>query len=337
MRIRQLLRSLFLACLFLSPLAASAASKKLPAAGADPARVSISGLSSGAFMAVQYDVAFSASTIGVGVVAGGPYNCVYVNLGGIYTCMQGLPSGQASYEAAVGFAALDQVDPVSNIAGQKIYLFSGTKDPVVRQSVMDAVRDFYRAAQVPATNIQYVNGTTAGHAFISDDFGSGCDMTQAPFVNECTVGGRLYDQPAAILTQIYGPLKPKATTLSAQPIAFDQTRFAGALSGMAPSGYVYIPASCQLSAAKCAVHVVFHGCVQSADAVGDAVYGKLGYNEWADTNGIIILYPQVNKSIFPYNPKGCWDWWGYSGLNFQTKGGSQLSAVHAMVQRLIGQ
>ncbi|WP_218647566.1 hypothetical protein [Sphingobium lactosutens] len=51
--------------------------------GADPARISISGLSSAAFMAVQYDVAFSASTIGVGVVAGGPYNCVYVNVGGI--------------------------------------------------------------------------------------------------------------------------------------------------------------------------------------------------------------------------------------------------------------
>jgi poly(3-hydroxybutyrate) depolymerase len=335
MRICRLIRSLFLALLFLAPVTASAASKKLPALGADPARISVSGLSSGAFMAVQYDVAFSASTIGAGVVAGGPYNCAYVNLGGIYTCMQSVPSGQASYQAAMGFAALDQIDAVSNISRQKIYLFSGTNDPVVKQSVMDAVRDFYRAAQVPAANIQYVNGVAAGHAFISDDFGNGCDATQAPFVNECIDGGALYDQPGAVLAQIYGPLKPKAATLSAKPVAFNQKSFASALSGMAPSGYVYIPASCKISGAKCAVHIVFHGCMQSAQEVGDAVYGKLGYNEWADTNGIVVLYPQVDKSMIPFNPKGCWDWWGYSGLNFQTKGGPQPSAVQAMVQRLI--
>ncbi|OAN56702.1 extracellular catalytic domain type 2 short-chain-length polyhydroxyalkanoate depolymerase [Sphingobium sp. TCM1] len=336
MRIGRLTLSFLSIFVLLAPQGVSAA-EKLPALGADPARISISGLSSGAFMAVQYDVAFSASTIGVGVVAGGPYNCVYVNLGGIYTCMQGAPVGQSSYQAAVGFAGLGQIDPVNHIAGQKIYLFSGTQDTTVRQSVMDAVHDFYRAANVPASSIQYVKGTAAGHAFISDDFGNGCAITQAPFVNECTVAGALYDQPAAILTQIYGPLKPKATSLSSSPIAFDQAQFAGALSGMAPSGYLYVPKSCQQSAAKCAVHVVFHGCLQSADAVGDAVYGKLGYNEWADSNGIIILYPQVDKSSIPFNPQGCWDWWGYSGLNFQTKGGAQLSAVHAMVQQLVSQ
>jgi poly(3-hydroxybutyrate) depolymerase len=337
MRIGRLIRSLLPFFLILTPITASAAGDKLPALGADPAKISISGLSSGAFMAIQYDVAFSASTIGVGVVAGGPYNCAYVNVGGIYTCMQGAPMGAASYQAAIGFAALGQVDPVNHIAGQKIYLFSGTKDTTVKQSVMNAVHDFYRAAQVPAASIQYVKGTTAGHAFISDDFGNGCDITQTPFVNECTVDGTLYDQPGAILTQIYGPLKPKAKSLSAQPVAFDQSSYTGALTGMAASGYVYIPASCQKTSAKCALHVVFHGCLQSADTVGDAVYAKLGYNEWADTNNIIILYPQVDKSSIPFNPQGCWDWWGYSGLNFQTKGGPQLSAVHAMVQQLISQ
>jgi poly(3-hydroxybutyrate) depolymerase len=337
MRVRRLVTSLLSAILVLTSLAAPAAGRKLPALAADPAKVSISGLSSGAFMAVQYDVAFSASTMGVGVVAGGPYNCVYVNFGGIYTCMRGAPSGQASYSAAAGFAALDQVDPVNNIARQKVYLFSGTKDPVVKQSVMDAVRDFYLAANVPSANLKYVNGFAAGHAFISDDFGNVCDVTTAPFVNECPDGGALYDQPEAVLTQIYGTLQPKAATLSSTPIAFDQTKFAGALSGMAPLGYVYVPADCQNGAVKCGVHVVFHGCAQGAEQVGDAVYGKLGYNEWADTNGIIVLYPQVNKSVAPFNPQGCWDWWGYSGLNFQTKGGPQLSAVNAMVRALTGQ
>jgi predicted esterase len=85
-------------------------------------------------------------------VAGGPYNCAFVNVGGIATCLQGIPLGSASYQAARGFAAIGQIDPVENLAKSKVYLFSGTNDPVVKQSVMDSVRDFYTLANVPAAN-----------------------------------------------------------------------------------------------------------------------------------------------------------------------------------------
>ena len=71
--------------------------------------------------------------------------------------------------------------------------------------------------------------------------------------------------------------------------------------------------------------------------VGDDVYGKTGYNEWADTNSIVVLYPQLDSTEIPANPEGCWDWWGYTGLNFQTQSGQQLSATRAMVQRLTKQ
>jgi len=35
-----------------------------------------------------------------------------------------------------------------------------------------------------------------------------------------------------------------------------------------------------------------------------------GYNEVAELNNIIIIYPQVIALID--NPMGCWDWWGYT-------------------------
>ena len=44
---------------------------------------------------------------------------------------------------------------------------------------------------------------------------------------------------------------------------------------------------------------------------------QAGYNEWADTNGIVVLYPQLDPTEILDNPEGCWDWWGYTGLNFQ--------------------
>jgi poly(3-hydroxybutyrate) depolymerase len=308
---------------------------KLPALGADPARISTSGLSSGGFMAMQYAVAFSASTMGVGVVAGGPYNCAYVNPGGIATCIEGSPIGAASYDAAVSFAALGQIDPVDPLKSQKVYLFSGTQDETVKRTVVDAVRDFFTVAGAPAKNVEYVHDMPAGHAFIAVNFGAPCGTTATPYVVECSAADALYDQPQAILTKIYGTLLPKAASLSASPTPFDQTAFASPVAGMSKTGYVYVPASCAQAGAKCAVHIVFHGCQQGAGVVGDAVYGRVGYNEWADANGIIVLYPQVDPSTMPDNPEGCWDWWGYTGSNFQTRSGPQLAAVRAMVQQLV--
>ncbi|SCU75960.1 Poly (3-hydroxybutyrate) depolymerase (fragment) [Cupriavidus necator] len=61
-----------------------------------------------------------------------------------------------------------------------------------------------------------------------------------------------------------------------------------------------------------------------------------GYNRWADTNDIVVLYPQTVASAgTPFNPKGCWDWWGYTDPEkWGTKAGVQLSAVRGMVERL---
>jgi len=249
--------------------------------------------------------------------------------------MQGSPRGDAAYSAALGFAALGKIDAVSHVARQRVYLFSGAADAIVAPSVVDATSAFFRAAKVPEENLLYVRDLPAGHAFLSDRFGGACEANAPPFINACMVEGQPYDQAGAILKHLHGPLNGEALTLSAEPAAFDQTEFAGAASsGMAEEGFVYVPQACRVGG--CAVHVVFHGCLQSAAEVGNAVYARLGYNHWADSNRIIVLYPQVSRSEhIPYNPNGCWDWWGYTGVGFQTKRGAQLAAVHSMVQRLV--
>src|SRR5262252_7503756 len=64
------LQLIALACL-LQP----AAAQRLPGQGADLSQTSVSGVSSGGYMAVQFHVAHSATVIGAGVLAGGPYYC----------------------------------------------------------------------------------------------------------------------------------------------------------------------------------------------------------------------------------------------------------------------
>ena len=57
-----------------------------------------------------------------------------------------------------------------------------------------------------------------------------------------------------------------------------------------------------------------------------------GFARWADTNRLVILFPQVEASIL--NPKACWDWWGYTGKDFLTKDAPQIAAIWRMVERL---
>jgi hypothetical protein len=63
--------------------------------------------------------------------------------------------------------------------------------------------------------------------------------------------------------------------------------------------------------------------------------------EVADSNNIIVLYPQVKtSSINPINPRGCWDFWGYTSnnlppFNYAYKKAPQMQAINRMIERLI--
>ena len=63
----------------------------------------------------------------------------------------------------------------------------------------------------------------------------------------------------------------------------------------------------------------------------------MNYTEWAETNGMVILYPQAATSeVDPSNPEGCWDWWGYDDRNYATKNGQQMQMVHSMIEWVLG-
>ena len=90
------------------------------------------------------------------------------------------------------------------------------------------------------------------------------------------------------------------------------------------------------------MHVAFHGCQQGAAKIGRRFVEGAGYNAWADRHRLIVLYPQaVARNGFAFgswrwvfNPKGCWDWWGYAGTDYATRQGAQIRAVKAMLDHL---
>jgi poly(3-hydroxybutyrate) depolymerase len=317
-----------------------------PALGAYQAnrtQTSVSGLSSGAYMALQLQVAYSKDIIGAGVIAGGPYYCAANNMAYASICMGQVPFFPPNPAIMVGFAKdfarARQIDPLSHLADDRVYVFSGTQDQIQRQSAVDATVSFLRQVGVKPQNLQYVNDLPAGHAVIAPGQGNDCAANESPYISHCEIGDqgheRPYDQAGALLQHVYGPLRAPSGAPSGQIVAFDQRTYATSSTSMADTGYLYVPRGCAETGSGCKVHVALHGCMLSAESVGDRFYTGAGYNRWADSNRLLVLYPQVNQSALrPYNPKGCWDWWGYSGSHYAYKSAPQMKAIMQMVDRL---
>lgn len=322
---------------------ARAASDKLPPMNADLSRTSVSGISSGGFMAAQIATAYSSEIMGVGIIAAGPFYCAGSNdspeflTNAMAFCMKPVtasvgPSGLEAFREAEQLAADGKIDPVEGLRRQRVYIFSGLKDMTVKTVVVDQTAAFYQAARVPASQVKYERHPDAAHAIVTanpDDLP--CGAEQPPYINNCG-----FFQSHVLLRHIYPDRQaaPSAGALQGRLLKFDQGEFLiGKRSSMDKDAWVYLPASCQRQ--RCAVHVAFHGCRQGRSEIGDLFYDDTGYNEFADANGIIVLYPQVHAADLPPNPRGCWDFWGYSDRSaFYTRAAPQMQAVMAMVQRL---
>ncbi|MGH8497694.1 MAG: extracellular catalytic domain type 2 short-chain-length polyhydroxyalkanoate depolymerase [Methylococcales bacterium] len=325
--------------------------KPLAGYSADIENTTISGLSSGAFMATQLHVAYSHYFGGAGIIAGGPFYCA-----GSYArntllenattaCMSPLiksvgPNVSKAIIKAKEFAAQGSIDPIENLVNDRVYIFTGTADNTVKSNVVEKTLEFYKKLGLKEDQLKYVNTVDAGHSIItnnSDDVA--CALTEPPYINNCG-----FEQSTELLQFLYPGLLPPAEKASGQVIAFNQSEFITDFgkdkdfSSMDETAYVYVPSACEKE--TCRVHIVFHGCEQGNKVIGQEYVTTTGYNEVADTNKLIMIYPQAKPSDpIPYNPKGCWDFWGYSGAdpkapNFYSHDAPQMKAVIAMLERL---
>jgi poly(3-hydroxybutyrate) depolymerase len=319
---------------------------------------SISGISSGAFMAVQFATAWSSVIKGVGVIAGGPDWCAEADAYDIingYTlpilhatgqCMKGPPPVidlNALLAKVDSKAASGDIDPTSNLSQQKIYLFHGYNDAVVSKPVTDAAANFYRhyLGVAGAGNLYYQSALGAWHSLVvlmepGVSGLNGCGDNTSPYIDQCG-----YDQAGIALQHIYGALNPpNRGTLAGTMKSFDQSIYSkpdipDALS-LGDTGYVFVPKDCE-DGGSCRVHIALHGCKQDAGDIGRRFVDDTGYNSWADTNHLIVLYPQTKSSPFlPSNPEACWDWWSYIDHTdgYITKSGAQIRTIKAMVDSL---
>lgn len=342
----------------------------LPAFNAAVQQSSVSGLSSGAFMTVQLHLAHSATFAGAGIIAGGPYRCAESfraaaaiaedawTLNALYVCMNPLvpstaPDPEKLARVARETASQGLIDPIENLRDDRVYIFTGSADSVVYSSVVNTTRRFYELLGVAPAQIHYDDSVPSGHSIITDNpEDNPLDANRPPYINN---GG--FMQSRQILEHIYGPLKPPTQRPDGRVVRFDQREFfdSNERASMSDFGYAYVPRAVE-KGAPCRIHVALHGCKQGYNYVnyvnglpdlqnsvpyGNRYFTTTGYNEVADTNNLVILYPQAEgrDDDVTQNPDGCWDWWGYTSKevqhpDFYSKQAIQIQAIHRMVLRL---
>lgn len=359
----------------------------------DPSGISVSGLSSGGWMANQFHIAFSAKVMGAGILAAGPYRCAggsswlcswtpygwlspHDSCQAVHVCTRfarknfgplayylGPPDPTDSYSATLAEAAAGRIDPIEGLNGDRVWLFSGVRDSLAPPETVIALKGYYERLFArddvgnPEGNIVVVRDIEMEHAMPVDIPGppdlNRCGAYESPYINDCDypAAGRLlafiYDRPAPDPSPRYGTWDRGAMRAFDQRPFFDTEDESVSLND---SGNLYIPAACN-GGVGCPLHVAFHGCEQHRDAI-DAAHGPLpaaerpyfqtsaGYNEYAEAFGIVVLYPQTKAwgaaGDAGKNPKGCWDWWGYSGPDYFRRTGKQMRAVEWMVDCLTG-
>src|SRR4051812_28162614 len=298
--------------------------------GADPNQVSISRLSSGAAMALQYAVAHSSSIIGLGSVAGPSWGCAEGDLErAVQVCLSGQGNPQPKTDLARQLAAARKIDSLSgNTALKQSYIFQSRQDQMVNPRSEQVDVDFLTALTGVAPKFDQGHAADgserAGHGIMSPDGTDPCSGTGKTFIRRCG----LEDNPAEILSTIYGggmtDFSKRKRVADADVWEFDQQPLIDAVKSegmavaddyvsfgpsrsperqnfdLAGTGYIYVPtAVCGKGKPPCRVHVALHGCAQNPKLFAQ----KAGYNNWAEYYRTIIVFPAI-KSREP-------SWWDY--------------------------
>ena len=320
------MKSLILSLLLIPSLSTASSLPKLNL----EREVTLSGLSSGAFFAIQFHLAHSSWVKGVGSVAGGIFGCAEGDVQrGLRPCMsEPQKIKPAIYiKTAKELAAAGKIDSLDNLQSSKVFLFQSRGDSAVHFPSVEKLIEFYHAF-LPQNSIKLMTHEKAAHGFPVKQKGNECDAVGLPYLQNCDVDGA-----EEILKNLLGNLNPAVAPHQESLISFSQEEFGTSESQLHKEGFIYVPVSCQ-AGQKCKLHIAFHGCRQNQDFVEGRFREDAGYNAWAESNNLVVLYPSADKS--KNNPFACWDWLGFTGPDYLNKDGPQMIAIRHMVNALSG-
>jgi len=326
--------------------------------GLNPNTVTISGLSSGGYMAGQFHLSHSEKIKGVGIFSAGPYYCSQGEFAKVPTdCMANPENIDLNYllQIALEHSKLNLIDNLVNLKKSKVFNFIGLKDSRVLAEVSKKVDLFYQNLNA---NVKTEILEDSEHAFPTENKQNNkCDYLGSPFINNCEYNGALnalkyIGNPDTFNEEKVKEKQDMLKYIQFKPdnlIEIDQRPFFSYEKiCMNDKGFIYIPDNCKDNKKVCDLHVVFHGCKQTIEHIGKSFIEKTGFLEISELFDLVVLFPQALKSEDqPFNPNGCWDFWGYNTSlqifetkdgeknYFSTKKGKQINAVWKIINDLV--
>jgi poly(3-hydroxybutyrate) depolymerase len=326
---------LLAAMLLLLGACAKPAPPALPKLQLDAQRIALVGLSSGAIMAQQVHFAYSDHIVGAVLLAGPPYGCAEGTLElALSRCMKGEPEppDPARLAGIVRERAADgRLAPLAGLEGDRVFVARGRLDGIVAEPVAQAAFALYGQFPDAASMQRGWEGDGAfAHLWPTPGSGDDCAQSATPFIARCD-----RDLAGETMARLFGAPSRAADEARGELRAFGQEAFRpdGEDAFLDEAGYLYRPVQCA-SPGRCGLLIAFHGCEQNAAAIGETFVRDNGLNRWADVHDVVVLYPQARATYMPLNPKACWDWWGYSGPDYDTRKGVQLRAIASIAAAL---
>jgi len=131
--------------------------------------LTVTGVSSGAYFANQFQIAFSNDVIGGGYFAGGPYYCAMNNLiTATNYCMDSKFSVPVKtlVQWTKNASSLKYIDNYKNLKNSKIWIFSGVLDSVVDPQLGIDNLNFYYEIGTDQQNVKTVFDVEAEHSWV---------------------------------------------------------------------------------------------------------------------------------------------------------------------------
>jgi hypothetical protein len=324
--------------------------------------VTISGLSSGGYMAGQFHIAHSKHIKNVAIFSAGPYYCSLGDFDKISKDCMANPENldlNLLVNIAKEFSDLKLNDDLAYLKDAKVYNFMGLKDTRVLPGVSQKLDEFYQIFDAKVMN-EVVEDSQ--HAFPTDNpENNKCDYLGFPFINNCEINGA-YNALKYITSDFkknkfdafekldnYREILKNSKIKLENLIEINQSQYFNYENiSMNEKAFVYIPDNCKNKQNVCDLHVAFHGCRQTLDHIQMSFIEKTGYLQVAEIFDFVLLFPQAKLSEdIPFNPNGCWDFWGYNTSlkisshedgdkkYFSTKKGKQIAAVWNIINDLV--
>lgn len=292
----------------------------------------VSGISSGAMMSAQMAISHSTEISKVGLFSSSIYGCSQGDVqSALKICMAGTDkiNEKKSLEYTKKKKVPDEIDSLDNIKKQRVFLFHGKQDKVVKFDVLAKNEYFYTNLKA-TTKAQSMDNL--GHSFATNNSsGAACETSISPYINNCQ-----YDSIDAFFKFIYPDKSVATSSTDKQKLySWNIENIIGSeklnKAHLSKEVYIYIPKSCENN--TCSAHLALHGCHQAPEFVGMDFIEKAGYLEAAEKYKAILIFPSILKTV--NNPYGCWDWWGYAEANnFDTKKAPQIEVLYQIMKQL---